>query len=100
MNGYEPYQLLFQFCLLSPTLLGILRVLVDSHLGDGRIVDFTCRRVVPLGGLCGGVGVEEALLAVAEDALLHECKSREKRYFQLIVDAKIRIGKKCCLCRR
>ena len=54
----------------EPTAVGVLRVVVDPHLGDGRIADLRLRGKVPLGGLGGGVGVEEAPLAVAEDAFL------------------------------
>ena len=54
----------------EPAAVGVLRVVVDPHLGDGRVTDFGLGWVVPLGSLGGGVGVEEALLAVAEDALL------------------------------
>ena len=58
------------YCSAEPTAVGVLRVVVDPHLGDGRVTDFGLGWVVPLGSLGGGVGVEEALLAVAEDALL------------------------------
>ena len=49
--------------------MGVL-VLLDSHLGDGRVADLRRRGVVPLRMLGGGVGVEVPLLAVAEDPFL------------------------------
>ena len=59
--------------------MGVLRVVVDPHLGDGRIASLGRRGVVPLGALAGGVGVEEALLAVAEDALLRDSNTKVER---------------------
>ena len=69
----------------EPTAVGILRVMIDPHLGDGRIPDLTCRGIVPLGGLGGGVGVEEALLAVAEDAFLVNTKLEEYIFNSIVV---------------
>ena len=58
-------------------MVGILLVLLDPHLGDGRVADLRRRGVVPLRVLGGGVGVEVPLLTVAEDPLLCCTQSRE-----------------------
>ena len=67
----------------EPTAVGVLRVVVDPHLGDGWIAGLRCRGIVPLGGLGGGVGVEEALLAAAEDTFLVNTKVEEYISIQL-----------------
>ena len=51
-------------------LVLLLGVVIDPHLGDGRVADLGRGGIVPLRMLGGGVGVEEPLLAFAEDAFL------------------------------
>ena len=69
-------------CSAETAVVGIL-VLLDPHLGDGRVADLRRRGVVPLRVLDGGVGVEVPLLTVAEDPFLcctqSTCRETDKK---------------------